>query len=84
VVELVVSREHVSDGSLRAFRLTDALVCIGMHLARMEMRLAVAHFFRMFPTAKVSEREGMCDEDMAQKIYFLVSPRGHRCLIDSE
>lgn len=47
----------------------------------MEMRLAVAHFFRNYPKAKMSEKEGMKDEDMEARMYFLVSPRGHRCLV---
>lgn len=53
-----------------------------MHLARMELRLATAHFFRRFPSPKVSLKEGFTDDDMYQHMYFLVSPKGHRCLID--
>lgn len=60
------------------------LVCIGMHLARAEMRLATAYFFRTFPRAKVSAKENMVDDDMEPLMFFLVSPKGHRCLIDSE
>ncbi|KAL4913246.1 cytochrome P450 [Aspergillus aurantiobrunneus] len=56
--------------------------CIGMHLARMELRLATAHFFRRFTIPKVSRKEGFTDDDMHQHMYFLVSPRGHRCLIE--
>ena len=59
------------------------LVCIGMHLAWMEMRLAAATFFKSFPNAKVSAREGFESGEMEQKMYFLVSPKGHRCLIDN-
>ncbi|CAI7678314.1 unnamed protein product [Penicillium pancosmium] len=57
--------------------------CIGMHLARMELRLATAHFFRRFTSPKVSSKEGFTDDDMYQHMYFLVSPKGHRCLIDN-
>ena len=54
-----------------------------MHLAWMEMRLAAASFFKTFPDAKVATREGFeGDTEMEQKMYFLVSPKGHRCLID--
>lgn len=60
-----------------------SLVCIGMHLAWMELLLATALFFRTFPKAKVSQKEGMCDEDMEAKIFFLVSPKGRRCLIET-
>ncbi|GAB1315575.1 hypothetical protein MFIFM68171_05785 [Madurella fahalii] len=58
-------------------------ICIGLHLARMELRLAAAQFFRAFPDAKISGLEGMSDEDMEQKIYFLSMPKGRRCLIES-
>lgn len=53
-----------------------------MHLAKMELRLATARFFRTFPGATISTREGMSDEDMAQKIYLLLSPKGKRCLVE--
>ncbi|RAK99380.1 cytochrome P450 [Aspergillus ibericus CBS 121593] len=56
--------------------------CIGMHLARMELRLATAHFFRQFPDSQVSTKEGMSDADMKEVLYFLLSPRGKRCLME--
>lgn len=52
-----------------------------MALARMQMRLAAALFFRTFPHAMISDEEGMADGDMEPKMYFLVAPRGHRCLV---
>jgi len=57
-------------------------VCIGMHLARIELRLATALFFRRFPEARVSTKEGMNDDDMIMKCFFLMAPSGHRCLIE--
>ncbi|KAI1109861.1 cytochrome P450 [Nemania sp. NC0429] len=57
-------------------------ICIGLHLAKIEIRLAVAKFFRTFPNAKVSTLEGMSDEDMIPQMFFLINPKGHRCLID--
>ncbi|KAI1637841.1 cytochrome P450 [Biscogniauxia mediterranea] len=57
-------------------------ICIGLHLARIELRLATARFFRAFPNAKVSTSDGMSDADMVPEEYFLFVPRGHRCLID--
>lgn len=57
-------------------------VCIGLHLARTELRLATARFFRTFPDAKVSTLEGMKDSDMEQMLFFLASPKGKRCLIE--
>ncbi|KAK3951435.1 cytochrome P450 [Pseudoneurospora amorphoporcata] len=59
-----------------------ARVCVGLHLARMELRLLTALFFRAYPNAKVSTREGMCDADMEPLIWFLLSPKGKRCLIE--
>lgn len=57
-------------------------VCIGLHLAYIELRLAAARFFQEFPTAYISEREGMSDDDMSESVYFLMSPKGQRCLIE--
>lgn len=57
-------------------------VCLGLHLARLELRLGAARFFRAFPQAHISTLEGMCDDDMEQKIYFLMSPKNKRCLVE--
>ena len=62
----------------------DLLVCLGQHLAEIELRLATALFFRAFPTANVSVLEGMSDGDMDSHIFFLLSPKGKRCLIGRE
>lgn len=62
---------------------TDDAVCLGIHLAGMELRLATALFFRAFPLARVSTREGMCDDDMEMASFFLMVPRGHRCLVET-
>ena len=47
----------------------------------MELRVAVAKFFRAFPNAKVSLLDGFADTEMDQVIYFLMYPKGKRCLI---
>ncbi|OAA77185.1 Cytochrome P450 [Akanthomyces lecanii RCEF 1005] len=57
-------------------------VCIGQHLAQTELRMGTARFFLTFPNARVSTREGMSDEDMIESSYFIMSPKGHRCLIE--
>ena len=49
----------------------------------MELRLATAKFFRAFPGATISEIEGMSDEDMQPTLYFLLSPKGKRCLVQA-
>lgn len=43
--------------------------------------MATAHFFSAFPNATVSTLEGMNEKDMDPALYFLMQPRGHRCLI---
>lgn len=58
------------------------VVCLGLHLAIRELRLGAAHFFRVFPRARVSTVERMSDADMEQICYFIMSPKGKRCLIE--
>ncbi|KAJ5671123.1 hypothetical protein N7507_000250 [Penicillium longicatenatum] len=58
-------------------------ICIGVHLARIELRLATALFFRRFPQAKISSSEGMSSDDMVMKAFFLMAPQGHRCLVET-
>ena len=67
---------------LVCLNLTLCQVCIGLHLARIEMRGATALFFRTFPHAKMSSREGFCDEDMEPAMYFLQTPKKKRCLVE--
>ncbi|KAF2728037.1 cytochrome P450, partial [Polyplosphaeria fusca] len=55
-------------------------VCLGNHLAEMELRKSVTKFFRSYPNARVSE--GFCDDDMEQMIFFLMFPKKKRCLIE--
>ncbi|KAK8071440.1 cytochrome P450 [Apiospora hydei] len=56
-------------------------VCLGMHLARLEIRLAAARFFHRFPDVEISNLEGMSDDDMEAQWYFVLTPKGKRCLI---
>ncbi|KAJ3474031.1 hypothetical protein NLG97_g10023 [Lecanicillium saksenae] len=58
-------------------------VCLGLHLALIELRLATALFFTRFPTAKMSALEGMSDKDMEPVMHFLASPAGSRCLMEA-
>ncbi|KAJ5893432.1 Cytochrome P450 [Penicillium taxi] len=57
--------------------------CVGTNLAHTELRLGATHFFRKFPKATVSTKEGMNDDDMRQRAWVFMSPVGHRCLIDA-
>ncbi|KAI1075139.1 cytochrome P450 [Whalleya microplaca] len=57
--------------------------CIGIHLAYHELRLATTLFFRQFPHATISKLEGMSDEDMEPALYFIMNPKGHRCLVQA-
>ncbi|OQD87454.1 hypothetical protein PENSOL_c077G04033 [Penicillium solitum] len=59
-------------------------ICIGLHLARMELRLGSVLFFREFPNAQRSDKEGMSAKDMEMQSFFLMAPKGHRCLIETE
>ncbi|KAJ6098162.1 hypothetical protein N7499_002536 [Penicillium canescens] len=60
-----------------------ARICLGIHLARMELRMATALFFRALPDARPSKKEGMLESDMIMESYFLMAPQGHRCLIET-
>jgi hypothetical protein len=55
-----------------------------MHLARMELRLGSVLFFREFPNAQRSDKEGMSAKDMEMQSFFLMAPKGHRCLIETK
>lgn len=58
-------------------------VCLGVHLARMELRLAATHFFLSFPKATLSTKAGFTEDDMEPEMYFLLKPASHRCLIET-
>ncbi|GKT52221.1 putative sterigmatocystin biosynthesis P450 monooxygenase stcF [Colletotrichum spaethianum] len=52
-------------------------ICIGLHLARMELRLATATFFRKCRGVKLADN--MTDDMMEMQNFFLISPAGHHC-----
>ncbi|KAK5713702.1 hypothetical protein LTR17_017545 [Elasticomyces elasticus] len=57
-------------------------ICIGMHFAQLELRYALAHFYRTFAVGmKPAFVEGFTEEDMLQLSYFLCPPKGKRCLV---
>ncbi|KAF3766399.1 cytochrome P450 [Cryphonectria parasitica EP155] len=59
-----------------------ARTCLGIHLARMELRLGAALFFRAFPQARISDTAGMADGDMEPEMISFTTPRGHKCLME--
>lgn len=54
-------------------------ICLGIHLARMELRLATAIFFRECKGARLAP--GTTAEMMEVENYFLIAPKSHRCEI---
>ncbi|KAI1010307.1 hypothetical protein LB503_004894 [Fusarium chuoi] len=54
-------------------------ICIGLHLAWMELRLGAALFFRECRGATLSPE--MTDEMMEMENRFLISPKGHKCIV---
>ncbi|OCK73321.1 putative cytochrome P450 [Lepidopterella palustris CBS 459.81] len=55
-------------------------ICLGLHLARLELRMTLAHFYRAFPKG-VKMASGMSDVDMEMENYFLIAPKAHHCLM---
>ncbi|KAF2169453.1 hypothetical protein M409DRAFT_65111 [Zasmidium cellare ATCC 36951] len=54
-------------------------ICIGMHLADMELRMATAAFFREFRGAKLAA--STTPESMEVDNTFLIEPHGHACRV---
>ena len=54
-------------------------VCLGIHLARMELRLGAAEFFRQCANAHLAA--STTPESMRMENFFLVVPQSHRCEI---
>ena len=53
--------------------------CIGVNVARMELRRGIALFFRECRGVRLAP--GMTDEDMVMKINFVGYPTGGKCVI---
>lgn len=54
-------------------------VCLGLHLAEMELRYATAAFFRAYPAAKLSSRTTL--DSMQPISFFVASPKAHQCWV---
>ncbi|KAF5874221.1 putative cytochrome p450 monooxygenase protein [Botrytis fragariae] len=53
--------------------------CIGIHLARMEMQLVLASFFRECKGMRIASSQD--DEGMEIENFFLIGPKGHKCAL---
>jgi cytochrome P450 len=53
--------------------------CIGIHLARMELRYAVAFMFREMKSVKLAP--STTPESMEFENFFLIAPKAHKCEI---
>ncbi|KAF1836653.1 cytochrome P450 [Decorospora gaudefroyi] len=79
------SKETLAEAQSPAARLAfhpfgaGARSCIGIHLARMELRYAVAFFFRECRGVRLAAKT--TTESMAFENYFLIAPKAHRCEI---
>ncbi|OJD30513.1 cytochrome p450 [Diplodia corticola] len=56
-----------------------ARACIGMHIAEMELRCAVATFFSRYPKARLAP--GTTDESMVPEYFFIINPSAHECRV---
>lgn len=62
--------------------LTMIVVCIGMHFAQLELRHALANFYRAFDSGmKMSTAEGFSEKEMVFASHFIVGPAGKRTLM---
>jgi cytochrome P450 len=57
---------------------TGPRVCIGIHLAQMEMRFTIAMFFRRFRGARLSSES---PTTLEFENYFLLKPKGDFIII---
>lgn len=55
-------------------------ICLGLHLALMELRLATAVFFRELRGAKLADKT--TPESMGVVNFFLIRPKDDRCYIE--
>lgn len=56
-----------------------ARVCIGQHIAEMELRCAVATFFWRYPKARLAP--STTDESMRPVYFFIINPQAHECRV---
>ena len=54
-------------------------ICLGLHLAYMELRYGLAEFFRQCPEVELAS--STTPESMKMVNYFLVSPKAKQCMV---
>ena len=58
-------------------------VCIGQHFAQLELRHALANFYRTFSDGMMpSKAEGFSEDDMTPMSFFVTALKGKRCLLE--
>ncbi|KAL1793952.1 hypothetical protein ACET3X_007373 [Alternaria dauci] len=58
--------------------------CIGANFAQLELRHALANFYRTFPKGvSISSAESFSKAEMDVDTYFVTLPKGHRCVIQA-
>lgn len=58
-------------------------MCIGRHFAGLELRHALANFYRTFHSGMTaSKAEGFSDDDMTPLSFFVTALKGHKCLLE--
>jgi cytochrome P450 len=55
-------------------------VCLGIHLALMELRHGITEFVRECRDLDISELTS--PESMEMENYFLIAPKGHRLMVE--
>lgn len=54
-------------------------ICLGQHLARIELLMGTIEFFKTFPNAYIPTET--TDASMEPEIFFLIAPKSHKCVI---
>ncbi|OIW26271.1 cytochrome P450 [Coniochaeta ligniaria NRRL 30616] len=77
-----IDKSTVTDSQKIAFSPFGAgsRICLGLHLAWMELRLGAALFFRECRGARLES--SMTDEMMEMDNRFLIAPKGKRCIVE--
>ncbi|EKG12681.1 Cytochrome P450 [Macrophomina phaseolina MS6] len=56
-----------------------ARICLGLHIAEIELRYGAAMFFWRYPKARLAP--GTTAESMAPENFFIIAPKAHECRV---